>query len=129
MPSARREKLSQDIKNILEEMSDREKVNRFSGLHIFLWKFTVNFSYALKRFLDILLSSAALIILLPLFIVLGILIKLTSRGPVFFVQVRVGQAQTRTAGTKSIQRRGDLQDEKRPADHLDRTHTAENQHG
>ena len=91
MPSARREKLSQDIKNILEEMSDREKVNRFSGLHIFLWKFTVNFSYALKRFLDILLSSAALIILLPLFIVLGILIKLTSRGPVFFVQVRVGQ--------------------------------------
>ena len=91
MPSARREKLSQDIKNILEEMSDREKVNRFSGLHIFLWKFTVNFSYALKRFLDILLSLAALIILLPLFIVLGILIKLTSRGPVFFVQVRVGQ--------------------------------------
>ena len=91
MPSARREKLSQDIKNILEEMSDREKVNRFSGLHIFLWKFTVNFSYALKRFLDILLSLAALIILLPLFIVLGFLIKLTSRGPVFFVQVRVGQ--------------------------------------
>ena len=91
MPSARREKLSQDIKNILEEMSDREKVNRFSGLHIFLWKFTVNFSYALKRFLDILLSSAALIILLPLFIVLGILIKLTSKGPVFFVQIRVGQ--------------------------------------
>ena len=91
MVSARREKLSQDIENILAEMSDREKVNRFSGLHIFLWKFTVNFSYALKRFLDILLSLAALIVLLPLFVILGILIKLTSPGPVFFVQIRVGQ--------------------------------------
>ena len=91
MASARREKLSQDIENILAEMSDREKVNRFSGLHIFLWKFTVQFSYALKRFLDIVLSLAALIVLLPLFIILGILIKLTSPGPVFFVQIRVGQ--------------------------------------
>ena len=34
---------------------------------------------------------AALIVLAPLFIILAILIKLTSPGPVFFVQVRIGQ--------------------------------------
>ena len=91
MSSERREKLSRDIKRLQREMSDREKVTRFSDLHVILWKSTVRFSYFLKRFLDITLSLAALIVLSPLFVVLGLLIKLTSPGPVFFVQVRVGQ--------------------------------------
>lgn len=91
MSTARREKLSRDIERLMKEMSEREKVTWFSGLHIFLWKFTVNFSYALKRFLDVVISLTALILLLPLFIILGLLIKLTSAGPVFFVQIRVGQ--------------------------------------
>ena len=89
--NARREKLSRDIKLLLEEMSERETISRFSGLHVFLWKTTVAFSYGLKRVLDVLLSLLALIILLPLFIILGILIKLNSAGPVFFVQIRIGQ--------------------------------------
>ena len=91
MASARREKLSRDIERLLEEMSERETVSRFSGLHLFLWKATVKFSYGLKRFLDIVISLTALIVLLPLFVVLGILIKLSSPGPVFFVQIRNGQ--------------------------------------
>ena len=37
------------------------------------------------------LSILALILLAPLFLVVAIVIKLTSPGPVFFVQVRVGQ--------------------------------------
>jgi lipopolysaccharide/colanic/teichoic acid biosynthesis glycosyltransferase len=43
-----------------------------------------------KRCLDILLSSAALILLFPLMLLVAILIKTTSRGPVLFKQERIG---------------------------------------
>jgi len=45
---------------------------------------------ALKRLFDIVASAAALWVLLPLFTVVAAIIKLTSRGPIFFKQVRVG---------------------------------------
>lgn len=44
----------------------------------------------IKRIIDFCLSLLGLIILAPLFIVLIILIKLDSTGPVFFTQKRVG---------------------------------------
>src|SRR5581483_467688 len=44
----------------------------------------------IKRALDILISGAMLIILAPALLVTAIAIKLTSRGPVMFVQKRVG---------------------------------------
>lgn len=43
-----------------------------------------------KRILDFTLASALLILLAPLLVAIGILIKLTSRGPVLFVQKRIG---------------------------------------
>ena len=43
-----------------------------------------------KRLLDFLLAACAFICLSPLFVILPILIKLTSRGPVFYRQQRVG---------------------------------------
>lgn len=45
----------------------------------------------LKRLLDIVLASAGLLLCTPLFVVAAALIKLESRGPVFFRQVRVGR--------------------------------------
>jgi exopolysaccharide biosynthesis polyprenyl glycosylphosphotransferase len=45
---------------------------------------------AMKRLFDIVASALALWLLLPLFVVVVALIKLTSRGPVFFRQTRVG---------------------------------------
>ena len=44
----------------------------------------------IKRFLDILLSFCGLIILLPLWLILVILIKCDSKGPVLFKQKRIG---------------------------------------
>ena len=44
----------------------------------------------LKRTLDISVAIAGMIILLPFFLLIGALIKLDSRGPVFFRQVRMG---------------------------------------
>ncbi|HEU4650509.1 MAG TPA: sugar transferase, partial [Croceibacterium sp.] len=43
-----------------------------------------------KRAFDLVVSIAALIVFAPLMIVVAVLIKLESRGPVFFRQVRVG---------------------------------------
>jgi exopolysaccharide biosynthesis polyprenyl glycosylphosphotransferase len=44
----------------------------------------------LKRVLDVVGSLVLLILLAPLFLVVAVLIKLTSPGPVFFAQQRVG---------------------------------------
>jgi exopolysaccharide biosynthesis polyprenyl glycosylphosphotransferase len=44
----------------------------------------------IKRFIDIVVSAIFLILLNPLFLVVAVVIKMTSAGPVFFVQERVG---------------------------------------
>ena len=45
----------------------------------------------IKRIFDILSSGIALIVLLPIFVIIGIFIKLDSKGSVFFIQERVGK--------------------------------------
>jgi Undecaprenyl-phosphate glucose phosphotransferase len=45
-----------------------------------------------KRLEDIFIASLALVLLSPVFLVLGALVKITSRGPIFFVQRRHGFA-------------------------------------
>jgi exopolysaccharide biosynthesis polyprenyl glycosylphosphotransferase len=45
----------------------------------------------LKRVMDIVGSAAALILLSPAFILIAVLIKLSSKGPIFFKQERLGQ--------------------------------------
>jgi lipopolysaccharide/colanic/teichoic acid biosynthesis glycosyltransferase len=45
----------------------------------------------LKRIIDVVGSGIGLIILFPIFVIIGILIKINSKGPVFFVQARVGK--------------------------------------
>jgi lipopolysaccharide/colanic/teichoic acid biosynthesis glycosyltransferase len=44
-----------------------------------------------KRLLDITVASIGLVVLAPLFVVIGILIKFDSPGPVFFKGERIGQ--------------------------------------
>ncbi len=47
-----------------------------------------------KRLLDLFVSVPALLAVAPLFALIALLIKLTSRGPVFFVQERLGRGGT-----------------------------------
>jgi Undecaprenyl-phosphate glucose phosphotransferase len=54
-----------------------------------LWNRTV------KRVFDIVFATVALLLLSPLFLVLAILIKATSQGPVFFAQERIGMNNRR----------------------------------
>ncbi|MCG1008441.1 sugar transferase [Salinicoccus sp. ID82-1] len=48
---------------------------------------------SIKRFVDIIISSFSLIILSPLLLITGIIIKVTMPGPLFFRQQRVGMHQ------------------------------------
>lgn len=44
-----------------------------------------------KRTFDVIMSSIGLIILSPFFLIISLLIKMDSSGPVFFKQIRVGR--------------------------------------
>ena len=48
------------------------------------------FSLAVKRLFDIVVSLIILVVLSPFFLLLALAVKLDSRGPVFYRQVRVG---------------------------------------
>lgn len=47
--------------------------------------------FAVKRFIDIVLSLFGIIVLSPIYLILILLIKLDSKGPAVFKQVRVGK--------------------------------------
>ena len=56
-----------------------------------LWRMAVNGAETAKRAFDVAGSLAALILLGPLFLLIGVLIKTEDRGPVIFAQTRVGK--------------------------------------
>jgi len=82
--------LTSELKCLINELNNRPMQRNRSVSRMKIWNFTVKFSYGLKRFFDIVLSLLALIVLMPFFVILAIIIKLTSPGPIFFVQTRVG---------------------------------------
>lgn len=47
----------------------------------------------IKRIIDLILSLAGIIVLSPLFILIVLVIKIDSKGPVFFKQKRVGKSK------------------------------------
>jgi len=67
----------------VEDLDDSHLIPRHGGIED-------GWPLIIKRTLDFSLSLALLIALAPVLLVTAILIKLTSRGPVFFVQKRVG---------------------------------------
>lgn len=47
--------------------------------------------FFIKRILDFLFSVFLIILALPLLLLIGFLVKITSKGPIFFIQWRVGK--------------------------------------
>ena len=66
-------------RTILEQLEQQVTIRKESLLYLFL-----------KRAVDIMVSLCALIVLTPILIVISVLIKIESRGPVIFKQNRVG---------------------------------------
>ena len=50
-----------------------------------------NWERVVKRLFDILVSLFSLLILLPVYLIIGLAVKLDSQGPVFFLQERIGK--------------------------------------
>jgi exopolysaccharide biosynthesis polyprenyl glycosylphosphotransferase len=76
-----------DLKNsrpVPEDSDDARLITHYAGPTPHGWPVVI------KRALDIILSSAALVVLAPVMVLTAILIKLTAPGPVLFVQKRVG---------------------------------------
>lgn len=65
-----------------DEFKDYPIINIAGKMHM---------TYFLKRVMDLIFASIALIILSPLFLIIAILIKLTMPGPVFFKHERLGK--------------------------------------
>ena len=80
-----------DLDQLVRELSSRAHGNKRRSLRLMAWKFTVQMSYIVKRFTDIVVSALAMVVLSPLFLLIAIAVKATSRGPVIFTQIRVGR--------------------------------------
>lgn len=78
--------------NHLEEYDlDKRNSSLFKRrLKRYLWLFAIDFSKALKRLIDVSASGIGLIVLSPAILLVAILIKSESKGPVFYHQKRVG---------------------------------------
>lgn len=62
-----------------------------------------------RRVLNVVVGAIGIVVTFPLWIVIGALVKLTSRGPVFHTQVRVGLDNRNTsAGPEDPRRRHDM---------------------
>ena len=48
----------------------------------------------IKRFLDFIFAFLLIILLIPLFIIIGILIKISSKGSIIYIQKRIGKNNT-----------------------------------
>lgn len=79
----------QRLIELQSELSRRRK-NKFK-IKIFIWEIAIRSTYFIKRLSDIVVSLIALIVLFPLFLIVALLIKLSSRGPVFYTHTRVGR--------------------------------------
>ena len=80
----------EELDELLKELSSRVQDNKQNSFRITIWKLTVRGSYLLKRLIDIFGSALGMLILSPVFLAIGIAVKLSSPGPIIFTQIRVG---------------------------------------
>jgi len=80
-----------DLDKLIRELASRSRGGARRSLRLRAWRFTVGFSYAAKRAIDIVGSLAGMVLLSPLLLAIAAAVKFTSPGPVIFTQTRVGR--------------------------------------
>jgi exopolysaccharide biosynthesis polyprenyl glycosylphosphotransferase len=85
--------LASSLTNVAGPRIRMRPVEGLPLMHVEMPQFTGG-RHVAKRAMDICLSSAALLALGPLFLILAVLIRLDSPGPVFFSQDRAGRGST-----------------------------------
>lgn len=83
-------KLTSELFDIVTEKVSTEKYAGIPVLNVSP-HYSNNLSFRLKRIVDIILSSVGLLLLSPIFLIVAILVKLSSEGPIFYKQLRVGK--------------------------------------
>ncbi|MFZ4620604.1 MAG: undecaprenyl-phosphate glucose phosphotransferase [Bacteroidota bacterium] len=80
------------VPDMLEMMTSRLRIQEIEGIPFLKLKDIAmsTWNRILKRGFDIIFSIGALIIALPVMGLIAVIIKLTSSGPVFYIQERVG---------------------------------------
>lgn len=80
------------IPDLLDVTSNPVEIGQISTIPLIKFKegFIYGVRWKFKRSFDIIVSFVALLLLLPLFVVVAVLIKATSKGPVFFRHKRMG---------------------------------------
>ena len=78
---------------LFEIVSEKLKTETLSSIPLVEASPRVNIGFSLhyKRFFDLIVTTFGLVLLSPLFILIGILIKLSSKGPIFYSQERIGK--------------------------------------
>ena len=71
-------------------VAKRKEANGRSGEHVVLHMVHSDLRLAVKRAIDIFGAGVGLVLLAPVFLVIAVLIRWSSPGPVFFSQVRYG---------------------------------------
>lgn len=80
-----------ELDELLRELASRRRGDGHRSLRLQAWRLTVWCSYAAKRAIDVVGSFAGMLLLSPLLLSIAAAVKLTSPGPVFFCQTRVGR--------------------------------------
>ncbi len=103
------------VPRFFEALSHRVEMEDIEGLSILsLPRYTHHglFARMSKRLIDLVGASLALIIFSPLFLLVGILIKIDSRGPVFYSHERMGKNHKKFRMIKFRSMREDADSEK-----------------
>ena len=80
-----------ELNTLVRELEERQHHGVRRDLKNGIWRLTVWGSYKLKRAVDVVASGLGMALLSPLFVGIALAVRLTSPGPAFFSQVRVGR--------------------------------------
>lgn len=81
------------IPDMYDILSGTVKINSILGTPLIevKHKFQTQTEYVIKRCLDFFISTLAIILFLPIYLICAILVKVSSPGPIIYKQVRIGQ--------------------------------------
>ncbi|HKO97215.1 MAG TPA: sugar transferase [Pyrinomonadaceae bacterium] len=82
-------RIAPNLFNCLPSKTEVDQIGALPMIRLFREPLS-DFARGVKRFSDLLIASLALIVFSPFWLLIALLIKLDSRGPVFYKQERVG---------------------------------------
>jgi undecaprenyl-phosphate galactose phosphotransferase len=79
--------------NLLDVVNQRLQIEKYSDIPVIdvAPQYNDSFTLGLKRLSDVLIASFGILVLSPFFAMIALLVKLSSPGPIFFRQARVGK--------------------------------------